>query len=124
MNKLALAFAALALSTGGSAYASQRSPQASQQQLRYHSDITGNVVMQVCSDPNWTPGRYDPCGALLIGIIDGLEWGGAVCRPYGVLNIQLSQLAFDAIKKHPEEWDKAAGFVIRRRLASLYPCQR
>src|SRR6188472_310928 len=80
-----------------------------QRDFRYGTGITGNEVMKVCNnDPNWRPGNYDPCGALLLGIVDGLEWGNAVCPTYGVRNNQLTQLAFDAVQKHPETWDRAA----------------
>jgi len=93
-----------------------------QEPVRYGTGITGNDVMKVCKDPNWRPGSYDPCGSLLIGIVDGLEWGNAICRPYGVVNLQISQIAYDAIQKHPEVWDRAAGYIIKQRLATLYPC--
>jgi hypothetical protein len=88
----------------------------------YNTGIDGTFLMQVCR-ADWVQQQaIDNCSALLMGVVDGLVWGRVICPRNGVRNMQLLQLSYDAVKNHPEKWNLSATFVIKERLANLYPC--
>lgn len=95
---------------------------ASGQQSFYFTGTTGTILMQVCP-AIWKPGNYDPCGAYLLGMIDGLSAGRWICPSTGASNMQLEQIAFDAVKSTPERWNEPAVRLIGEKLGRLYPCR-
>lgn len=90
----------------------------------YNSGTTGDKLMQVCGSQIWTPGKYDPCGSYLLGLIDGLAIAGAFCPRSGVQNHQLEQIAFNAVRDQPQRWDMPAISLIWGALAKEFPCVR
>ena len=46
----------------------------------WNSDTTGNKLTEICSK-DWQPGYFDPCGAFLLGVVDGLAIGRVICPP-------------------------------------------
>lgn len=89
----------------------------------YFTGTTGSTIMQVCP-AIWKPGQYDACGSYFIGLVDGLAVSKSFCPPPGVNNMQLSQLGYNAIKDHPEIWDKPAVLIVLNEFQARYPCQK
>lgn len=87
----------------------------------WNSGTTGSILTEICSK-DWKPGAFDPCGAYLAGIIDGLGLGLIYCPQQGVTTRQLAMIAHKAIWDDPTRWDRPAAIVIAERLSSVYPC--
>lgn len=90
----------------------------------FASATTGNVLMKVCGD-NWTAGKYDPCGAYLTGIIDGIGIAGnQLCPPStpGIIN-QMSTVAYRAVRDQPERWHFPASWLAKEALVKHFGCE-
>jgi hypothetical protein len=82
------------------------------------------MAMEVCRSELWQPGKYDPCGSLIIGTIDGLSFSGAVCLPFDSNNRQLAQIVFNYLRDNPERWNRPFIELVHERLLALYPCRK
>ena len=87
----------------------------------WNSNTNGNRFTEICPR-NWEPGKYDPCGSYVAGVIDGLVLGRITCPPDGVTMRQLATISHQAIWNDPTRWNVPAAVVIGERLEQLYPC--
>jgi hypothetical protein len=86
----------------------------------WQSGTSGSVLMGLCE--TWQPGRYDPCGAYLVGLIDGVALGRLFCPPDGATSRQFQQIIIDYIKARPQQWHYPAGMMAATALAEAFPC--
>ena len=83
----------------------------------YLSKTDGALLAQMCPR-DWMPGKYDPCGAYLTGVIDGLAYGGFICIAEAVGFSQLAAMGHKHLWDHPEMWDHHVAGIT---LAALEP---
>ena len=83
---------------------------------------TGNQFMDVCG-ANWQPGFYDGCGSFILGIVDTLAAERIVCLPPGIEIKQVQAIGYEAIRSKPDQWQKAAHYLISRHFKEKYPCR-
>lgn len=91
----------------------------------FASRTTGSKLMTICGN-NWEAGKYDPCGAYLIGLIDGIGIAGDhLCPPNADAIIdQMSTIAYRAVKSQPEKWHFPANWIIKEELVKHFGCKQ
>lgn len=89
------------------------------------SGTSGSTLMNMCGN-DWVAGKYDPCGAFITGVIDGVGIAGdRLCPPKadGVVN-QMATVAYRAVKAHPERWHYPASWLIVQELEKHFGCKQ
>lgn len=105
------AIAALALSL----------PASAETRYAWQSKTSGSVLMDLCP-PDRQTGRYDPCGALLVGLIDGLSAGGVYCAPENFTIPQGEEVILSYVRRSPEKWHHPSAFLAWQALSKAFPC--
>jgi hypothetical protein len=96
---------------------------ASDDPMIFTTSTTGNVLMKLCGQ-NWEPGKYDPCGSYLTGVIDGLGIAGdELCPPNveGIVN-QMTYVVYLAVREQPERWHYPASWLAKDALQKHFAC--
>ena len=97
-------------------------PAEAQERLIWQSKTSGSVLMSICPE-DWKSGRYDPCGALLIGLIDGLSAGAVYCAPDNFTVSQGEQVILSYVRSNPEKWHQPAALLAWQALSKAFPCK-
>lgn len=92
-----------------------------QDRLVWQSKTSGSILMNLCPVDRKS-GVYDPCGALLVGLIDGLSAGGVYCPPDNFTITQGEQVILAHVRAAPEKWHQPAGLLAWQALARAFPC--
>jgi hypothetical protein len=93
-------------------------PAVAQDEIGY---VTGNELYRWCNSRD-----TDACLAYLEGVVDGLSAKQGlrlICVPKGVINIQLKDVAVNALRQHPEKRHMLAGYLMVEALSLAFPCK-
>lgn len=97
--------------------------QAQSTRLTWLSKTSGAILIDLCPTDRQA-GFYDPCGGLLIGMIDGLSAGGVYCPPANFTTSQGEAIILSYVRENPEKWHQPAALLAFQALKRAFPCAK
>lgn len=87
------------------------------------SGISAGKLATLCREH--TSLHLDGCGGYIFGVFDALAGKSVFCPPYNPDsgNEQIEAVVTKYLKDHPEQWNKAADFVVSEALRDTFPCR-
>ena len=90
----------------------------------FTSKTTGSILMEICGS-DWSAGNYDPCGAYITGLVDGIGIAGnQICPPSdpNIVN-QMATMVYRTVRDKPERWHFPVSWTAKAVLQENFPCK-